>query len=76
MQVYIRRSGGIARLVQLLDYGPESEITHRVLLALRIIIYKEVDRFEIMRSGGVSRLVSMLEAGPDSEVRYENNESI
>lgn len=44
-------------------------MTHRVLLALRIISDKEIDRLAILHAGGASRLVSLLEAGPDSEVR-------
>ena len=51
MQDVIRRNGGMQKLCRLLGSGPESEATHRALLALRILTDRESDRMAIMRAG-------------------------
>lgn len=55
--------------MKLLFGGPNSESTHRALLALRILTDKEIDRMAILRAGGIRPLVELLSSGPDSEVR-------
>lgn len=64
----LRHYGGIDKLVGLLTFGPDSECTHRALLALRILTDKEPDRLAILKSGGIEPLVQLLNSGPESEI--------
>lgn len=64
----LRHYGGVEKLVKLLNYGPQSECTHRALLALRILTDKEIDRMAILQARGIPPLIRLLNSGPDSEV--------
>ena len=75
-QELLRHFGGVEKLVKLLHYGPNSESTHRALLALRILTDKEIDRLAILRAGGIRPLVHLLSSGPESEVQKKPSASL